>query len=190
MSEDQKTISITGTNNKYQIKKMIKDHKLEKEVKKRVVSEKWSFSDEYFLYPYQIQVLNNIFEKNLQNSLQNNDEVSKIAIQEINKKISGYKQQDTLKKHYEPENFLTFECVIKKLIESELKCRYCKCEMSVLYDVSREMKQWSVDRIDNDKGHNRDNFHLACLECNLKRRRRTDEKFLFTKQLNIVKQDN
>ena len=95
-----------------------------------------------------------------------------------------------MKKHYEPENFLTFECVIKKLIESELKCRYCKCEMSVLYDVSREMKQWSVDRIDNDKGHNRDNFHLACLECNLKRRRRTDEKFLFTKQLNIVKQDN
>jgi hypothetical protein len=56
--------------------------------------------------------------------------------------------------------------------------------------VSREMKQWSVDRIDNDKGHNIDNFHLACLDCNLKRRRRTDEKFLFTKQLNIVKQGN
>ena len=186
MSTDQKTISITGTNNKYQIKKMIKDHKVEKEVKKRVVSEKWSFSDECFLYPYQMQKLNNIYE----NNLQNNDEISKIIIQEINKKISGYKQQDTLKKHYESENFLTFESVIKKLIDSELKCRYCNCEMSVLYDVSREMKQWSVDRIDNDKGHNIDNFHLACLDCNLKRRRRTDEKFLFTKQLNIVKQDN
>ena len=186
MSEDQKTISITGTNNKYQIKKMIKDHKLEKEVKKRVVSEKWSFSDECFLYSYQIQVLNNIFE----NNYQNNDEISRIAIQEINKKIYVYKQQDTLKKHYDSEKFLTFESVIKKLIESELKCRYCKCEMSILYDVSREMKQWSVDRIDNDKGHNIDNFHLACLDCNLKRRRRTDEKFLFTKQLNIVKQDN
>jgi hypothetical protein len=180
--EDQKTINISGTNNKYQIKKMIKDHKVEKEVKKRVVSEKWSFSHEYFLHPYQIQALNNIFI--------NNDEISKIIIQEINKKISGYKQQDILKKHYESEKFLTFESVIKKLIESELKCRYCKCEMAVLYDVSREMKQWSVDRIDNDKGHNVDNFHLACLDCNLKRRRRTDEKFLFTKQLIIVKQDN
>jgi len=185
-SEDRKTISITGINNKYQIKKMIKDRKVEKEVKKRVVSEKWSFSDEYFLYPYQMQLLNNIFE----NNLQNNDEITKIAIQEINKKIYGYKQQDNIKKHYNAEIFLTFESVIKKLIESELKCRYCKCEMSVLYDVSREMKQWSVDRIDNDKGHNIDNFHLACLDCNLKRRRRTDEKFLFTKQLNIVKQDN
>jgi hypothetical protein len=59
--------------------------------------------------------------------------------------------------------------------------------MNVLYDISREMRQWSVDRVDNDLGHNIDNFHLACLECNLKRRRRTDEKFLFTKQLNIIK---
>jgi hypothetical protein len=42
------------------------------------------------------------------------------------------------------------------------------------------MKQWSVDRNDNDVGHDKGNFHLACLDCNLKRRRRTDEKFLFT----------
>ena len=61
--------------------------------------------------------------------------------------------------------------------------------MNVLYDISREMTQWSVDRINNDLGHNIGNFHLACLECNLKRRRRTDEKFLFTKQLNIIKHD-
>jgi hypothetical protein len=186
MSEEHKKISITGCNNRYQMKKMIKDHNVEKEIKKRVVSEKWCFSDECFSYPYQIQLLNSIFK----NQLQGNDEISKIAIQEINKKISGYKQQDTIKKHYEVENFLTFESVINKLVESKLNCRYCKCEMSILYDVSREMKQWSVDRIDNDKGHNIDNYHIACLECNLKRRRRTDEKFLFTKQLNIVKQDN
>jgi hypothetical protein len=103
----------------------------------------------------------------------------------------GYKQQDTLKKRYDEKEFLTFESIINKMIECELKCRYCKNEMNVLYDISREMKQWSVDRIDNDVGHNINNYHLACLNCNLKRRRRTDEKFLFTKQLNIVKkQDN
>ena len=61
--------------------------------------------------------------------------------------------------------------------------------MVVLYDVSREMKQWSVDRIDNNKGHNKDNFHLACLECNLQRRKQSDDKFLFTKQLNIIQKD-
>ncbi len=61
--------------------------------------------------------------------------------------------------------------------------------MLLLYDITRESKQWSVDRIDNDLGHNINNYHLACLDCNLKRRRRTDEKFLFTKQLNIIKQN-
>ena len=71
--------------------------------------------------------------------------------------------------------------------DCELKCYYCHCEMNVLYDISREMTQWTVDRIDNDLGHNVDNYYLACLECNLKRRRRSDEKFLFTKQLKIVK---
>jgi hypothetical protein len=186
MSEENKSISIRGTNNRYQMKKLISQHKIEKEVKKRVVSEKWCFSDECFSYSYQLQVINNIFK----NGFQSSDEISKTVIQEINKKISGYKQQDSLKKHYDNDKFITFESITNKMIECELKCRYCNCEMSILYDVSREMKQWSVDRIDNDKGHNIDNFHLACLDCNLKRRRRTDEKFLFTKQLNIIKQDN
>ena len=62
--------------------------------------------------------------------------------------------------------------------------------MFVLYDISREKNQWTVDRIDNDTGHRDDNFHLACLECNLKRRRRTDEKYLFTKQMKLIKRDH
>ena len=35
--------------------------------------------------------------------------------------------------------------------------------------------------------YNIDNYYLACLECNLKRRRRSDDKFLFTKQMKLVK---
>jgi hypothetical protein len=184
MEEESKKINITGTANKYQIKKL--NNNYVKEIKKRVGSENWTFSEEYFKYENQLKMIQAIFN----NNFNYNDDVSKIAIQEINKKISGYKQQDVIKKLLNKDEFLTFESVINKMIESELKCRYCKKELSVLYDISREMTQWSVDRIDNDKGHNIDNFHLACLDCNLKRRRRTDEKFLFTKQLNIIKQDN
>ena len=185
MDENPKQIIISGTNNRYKMKQLINTHKLEKETKKRVQSEKWNFSEVHFEYANQIKMVNEI----LNNNFINYDDVSKIAIQEINKKIYGYKQQDNLKKHYDDKKFLTYESVIRKMIECELKCRYCQNEMNVLYDVSREMRQWSVDRVDNDLGHNVDNYHLACLECNLKRRRRTDEKFLFTKQLNIVKQD-
>ena len=184
MTEQQKKVHITGTNNKYQMNKLLKNN-TNKEAKKRVVSEKWTFSEEFLTHSYQLQTLESISK----NDFKQTDEITKVVIQEINKKIYGYKQQDIIKKHYDANNFLTFNNVISRLNDSKLKCHYCSCEMSVLYDFSREMKQWSVDRIDNDKGHNNDNFHLACLDCNLKRRRRTDEKFLFTKQLNIVKQN-
>ena len=179
--QEQKTINIVGTNNKYMMKKLIREKKTEP--KKREVSKSWTFSEDYFNYNEQIKIINDISCNNLENN------VTKIVIQEINKKISSYKQQDINKKMLDNEQFIDFNCVISKMIDCELKCRYCKCEMSILYDITREMKQWSVDRVDNDRGHNKDNFHLACLDCNLKRRRKTDEKFLFTKQLNIIKQN-
>ena len=181
--EDSKKIEISGTANRYAFKKLINNNN-EKVIKKRIVTKNWNFENECYEYTYQIKNLTNILNK------ENQNEVSKKIIQEINKKIYNYKQQDILKKILNEEKFITFENVISKLVEAQLKCRYCDCEMLVLYDISREMKQWSVDRIDNDNGHNNDNFHLACLDCNLKRRRRTDESFLFTKQLNIIKQDN
>ena len=184
-NNEQKTINITGTNNKYHINKLIKERKTEP--KRREVSKKWSFPEEYFNYDKQMKIINDISVKNLENNF--DDEITQIVIQEMNKKISGYKHQDILKKKLDIDAFIDFNCVIHKMIECELKCRYCKCEMAVLYDITREMKQWSVDRIDNDKGHNKENFHLACLDCNLKRRRRTDENFLFTKQLSIVKKE-
>jgi hypothetical protein len=180
--EEQKTINITGQNNKYQMKKLTTERN--KDPKKREVSKKWTFSEENFNYDTQMKIIKTLVDKSLVE-----DEITQIVIQEINKKISGYKQQDILKKKLDMEQFIDFDCVINKMVECELKCRYCICEMSVLYDITRELKQWSVDRIDNDKGHNKNNFHLACLECNLKRRRRTDEKFLFTKQLSIVKKE-
>jgi hypothetical protein len=185
MDEDSKKINISGTNNRYKMKQIMNENKTEKETKKRVQSEKWSFSEEEFEYSKQIKMIREI----LNNNFTFFDDVSKIAIQEINRKIYGYKQQDIIKKRYDETKFLTFESTIHKMIECELKCRYCKNGMNVLYDISRETRQWSIDRIDNDLGHNIENFHLACLDCNLKRRRRSDEKFLFTKQLNIVKQD-
>ena len=152
--------------------------------KKRVESEKWSFSESYYEYNSQLKLIKDLSGNELF------DEMSKIVVHEINKKISGYKQQDKLKKLFDEDKFLTFENIIQKLLECQHKCYYCKAELKVLYDISRQMTQWSVDRIDNDKGHNNDNFYIACLECNLKRRRRSDDKFLFTKQMKLVKVDS
>jgi len=161
---------------------LIEPHKTEKN-KKRVAAEKWTFTTDDYSHDNQ---LNNI-KKLIENKHKFTDQTTKIYLQQINKKIYGYKQQDITKKLLDNENFITLESVTNKMIECELKCYYCHREMNVLYDISRESKQWSVDRINNDLGHNIDNFYLACLECNLKRRRRSDEKFLFTKQMKLVK---
>lgn len=163
-------------------KQLVEEHKKNKE-KKRIVAENWTFTSDDYAHENQLNKIKNIIE----NDYKFIDEITKIILQQINKKLYGYKQQDIIKKFLNAEKFITLESVIDKMIDCELKCYYCKCEMNVLYDISREMKQWSVDRINNDLGHNVDNFYLACLECNLKRRRRSDDKFLFTKQMKLVK---
>lgn len=153
--------------------------------KKRVETENWTFTSNDYEHETQLKNIKTIIE----NDYKFHDNYTKITIQQITKKIYGYKQQDIIKKLLNSDKFITIESVTNKMIECELKCYYCATEMSVLYDISREMKQWTVDRIDNDLGHNIDNYYLACLECNLKRRRRSDEKFLFTKQMKLVKID-
>jgi hypothetical protein len=121
------------------------------------------------------------------NYMPNNEDNSKLIKRQIERKICGYKQQDILKDILVPEKLIRFPEIVDAFIQHEFKCYYCKANMYILYDMVRETLQWTVDRIDNDLGHNRDNFVLACLGCNLKRRCRSKDKFLFTKQLVIVK---
>lgn len=178
---EKKTINITGQTNRYQIKKLTQEKKTDK---KRVEIEKLNLPEEYFIFQKQSEMLKNIL--NAEDDKNN----SKIILKQIEKKISSYKQQDIDKKLLNNEKFINTKYIIEKLIDSEIKCYYCKCEMYILYKNVRDLKQWSVDRVNNDLGHDNDNIVLACLDCNLKRRRKSADKFLFTKQLNIIKQDN
>jgi hypothetical protein len=157
-----------------------------KEIKKRVDVEKWDLSEEFLLSSTQLELINSIVKNDFKPI---NDE-SKLIIQQVERKISGYKQQDIEKKILNPEKLVNIKHIFDSLISCEMKCYYCKCEVLLLYEIVREHKQWTVDRINNDLGHNFDNYLIACLECNLKRRRRTKEAYFFTKNLNIVKQDN
>jgi hypothetical protein len=158
-----------------------------KKNKKRVVSEKWNLPIEYLTFEKQWEMIQNVQDSYLNNTNTNFVGESKILIKEIERKIYGYKQQDIEKQLFEPHIFLSLQDILYRMIECKMKCYYCFCEMYLLYEIVRESKQWSVDRLDNNKGHNKNNYVLACLECNLKRRCRTADKFLFTKQLNIVK---
>lgn len=106
---------------------------------------------------------------------------------QIEIKIKGYKSQDNLKKKFCDEKFINYEFVIEMLRRCDIKCFYCKKEVLLLYENVREPRQWSVERIDNDVGHNKDNVEIACLNCNLKRRTMYFERYIMTKQLRIIK---
>jgi hypothetical protein len=188
--KEEKKIILQGTNNRYQMKKATKTGQ-EKD-KKRKETEKWNISIEDYTYEKQMEVLKEM--KNIQIN-QNNEKnestksIHQLVIQQIERKMSSYKHQDLEKKVYEPSKIVKYPDVLSFLLETKAKCFYCFSEMFILYEKVREGKQWTLDRINNDLGHNTDNVVLACLECNLKRRCHSKEGFLFTKQLKIVQRE-
>jgi len=114
----------------------------------------------------------------------NNETILK---REIQKKINSYKAQDIDKEIYDNLLLISLADVVEKLVSSKLKCYYCSCDILILYKNVRDQNQWTLDRIDNDKCHSNDNTIISCLKCNLQRRRRDMDKFLFSKKLKINK---
>lgn len=176
----EKKIIFTGTTTKYQMKKI---NNTVKEKKMRIETQTWGLNETELSFEMQLNILNELV---LNDKI--NDKYSKLIINHIKTKIQSYKQQDTIKKIYNEDEFINLEQVINLLQETKLKCHYCSCETFLLYEIVREMKQWSLDRINNDIGHNKNNLVIACLECNLKRRRTNKDSFMFTKNLKIVRE--
>uniref|UniRef100_A0A6C0KUB3 HNH endonuclease n=1 Tax=viral metagenome TaxID=1070528 RepID=A0A6C0KUB3_9ZZZZ len=187
--EENKNVLITGTSNKYQIKKLKKEPIV---IKKKKDSEGWDIPIDFFQESDQTILLSDLltYKKSEKDFLKNSEKNHyKIAFELISKKISSYKQQDILKKRLNTDKFIKLDEVLDLLKNCKLECYYCKEKMLILYDVVRESKQWTLDRIDNDIGHNSGNCVISCLSCNLRRRRTSKDAFLFTKQLCIVKKD-
>ena len=107
----------------------------------------------------------------------------------MNQKINGYKSQDIHKKLLDLEKLVDLENVLQLLIQSNLECFYCKNKVQILYEHVREPLQWTLDRIDNDYGHNKGNLEIACLSCNVRRRTMYADRYVFTKQLKLIKKD-
>ena len=110
----------------------------------------------------------------------------KELLSNLSNKINSYKQQD-IKKKINNNNIININELIEKLLISKLKCYYCKKNLLLFYSNVREEYQWTLDRIDNNINHSNDNTLICCLTCNLKRRTKNKNDFLFTKQLKIIK---
>jgi hypothetical protein len=178
---DTRKISITGTNNRYLIKRA---NRVKSEIKKREIMNKYDINDKFLDNSLQLVMIKEIYNKT---NIHEHDREKTIIRQELERKIASYKQQDLLKNKYNENKFIDIDSVLQKLIEDEMKCYYCKCNVFILYEIVRELTQWSVDRIQNEEGHNKDNFVISCLNCNIKRRTTNSNKFLLSKQLNLIK---
>lgn len=107
----------------------------------------------------------------------------KRVMEQIQQKIRGYKEQDLHKKKFNETAFVSLKNVLEKLKNCQLKCFYCQEPVCVLYENVRDPKQWTLERIDNNFGHNDDNTEIACLSCNLRRKTIHFERYITTKQL-------
>ena len=163
--KEEKHIQITISNTKQIIKK-------EKEKKKRMETNTWNINEEDLLHKSQLESLHN-HEPNI--------------ITHVKSKLSGYRHQDIIKNKFNEDEFVSLRDTMDLLKNSNLLCCYCSDNVYLLYEYVRESKQWSLDRINNDIGHNKGNLVIACLECNLKRRRTNKDAFMFTKNLVINK---
>jgi hypothetical protein len=157
--------------------------KLEKPKKKRVVTQTidWEKAVEELEKIENIEEIIDIDEQT---------KSCKIILQQIKRKISGYLGQDREKDLIDKEKFVNTQDVITLFKTSKMICYYCKERTEIMYEFVREPKQWTLERLDNSFGHNRDNVVISCLSCNLRRRTMAKERYLQTKAMSkIIKID-
>ena len=180
-SQTKKLIVSFEPKTKEKKEKTVKTQK-EKQKRQVTTTPQWTFNENDLEYENQMKLLKEIQENKIVNR-----EPCNFIVRQINNKIYGYRTQDIDKKILCEEKLIDLQNVLNLMIKYENKCFYCKENVNVLYEYVREPKQWTLERLDNNFGHNNDNVVIACLSCNLRRKTMHYERYVFTKQLNIIK---
>ena len=111
---------------------------------------------EKIMFYYELKEFNEDFIKK---QLKYNNKVD--IYDNIKTKLQGYKIQDNGNNIFVESKFIKQNEVKNIIFNQGGKCLYCwkKCENDT----------WSLDRINNDFGHNSDNCVLSCVKCNVQR---------------------
>ena len=110
-------------------------------------------------------------------------------IREIDMKRKAYIYQDKHHEIYDPRYSITTDRIVELLVAAELLCFYCREICQVTYKEAMCRRQWTLDRVDNNYGHNDTNVVIACLDCNLKRGTMDAERFRQGKQFTFRKME-
>lgn len=117
------------------------------------------------------------------------DRVLSYILREIDGKRKAYIYQDKQHNIYDPRYTVTTNRIVELLANAELLCHYCREICQVTYKEAMCRRQWTLDRIDNNYGHNDMNVVIACLDCNLKRGTMDAERFRMGKQFTFRKME-
>ncbi len=115
------------------------------------------------------------------------EELPKFWSQQLSTKLSSYRHQDIAKGRYDPDRFISLAETIELLRECKMQCQFCLYPVFVIYSAVCDSRQWTLDRTDNEQGHNAGNVEIACLQCNLKRRDKTHRVFMEARRMRIIK---
>ena len=186
MNETKHVVNISGKRNVDKIGDKLSDNKLltnnDKVKPQRSRTMKWTIDDAFFNYDKQMEVLRRLIADDT--TLEERNFFKK----EIKVKLDGYARQDVANGiHAHDLTIISLDATIELLLISKLRCAYCRECCELIYKDVMAQRQWTLDRVDNEEGHSRDNVVLACLACNLQRRTMDAERFKFGKQLRIVK---
>ena len=109
------------------------------------------------------------------------EEQSNWIIQQMEQKMDGYVRQDKEKQKrntpFDVHDRITLYDALQKIKESDYRCHYCNELLRLVYRITRDKHQWTLDRIDNDRGHDKDNLVISCYSCNIRRRKQSYVKF-------------
>lgn len=157
-----------------------------KKISKRKITttNQWTFNEDELSHSKQKEYINQLY-----NHLIVDVNECGVITTLLKQKLSGYSSQDKKKNRFSKEEFVELDEIIRLLYECKNICYYCQKPVDILYENVREPKQWSLERISNDLGHNQGNLVIACLHCNVNRKTMNQERFVFTKQLNIIKKE-
>jgi len=99
--------------------------------RKRVVTNMsdWTFTDAELLPENQLEYIQQIYNDAI---TKQNENKCKLVVQQLKAKLYGYRNQDTIKKIYSDENFITMKRTLQLLIECNCSCFYCNTNTKVL----------------------------------------------------------
>ena len=88
----------------------------------------------------------------------------------IERKIDGHKKADSEKKRcYASSEYVDAATVMRLLQQQGGCCCHCNEEVLLQWKESagtRDTRQFSIDRINNDVAHTKNNVVVSCLRCN------------------------